>query len=243
MMFVSSRHVYPMVAMYVAVLAAFNPQVVESVTRRLELAVLNSDEFAESKLTTQSSKYPRGISAQDHAKISSVLDTTMEMVETAKVLVQQERTLKEGKDLMDQANAMFREVKDHIRQRQVKDPAATHAVVDRELLRKKYSDHDIQDAAADEERGLDVSRRIYETVRGFYNCIIFDVTNLSDFILQHFFIFVSRWSRSQSVLSSSSERAYASSTANLKTLASLPLTLRLLLMRSELLINLATIRS
>lgn len=153
-------------AMYAAVLAALKSQVVESATRRLELAVLHSDEYAESVLTIQEPNYPLGIGTEEHAKISSVLDTTRELVQTANSLVKDSRTLNEGRKMMEEANAMFQEVKDHIRQKQQKystsSPRDREAT--RELLRAKYSSHDIQQATEDEARGLDVSRRIYETV-------------------------------------------------------------------------------
>lgn len=184
----SSRRPAPLLLIYVAILAVLNPQIVESANRRRDLAVLNSDEFAEAVLTIQEPDVPVGFSAKEHAKITSALDTTRELFEAAHELGRQKK-LKEGKELMEKATVMFSEVKDYIRQRHLKDPAATQGEISRELLRKKYADHDVQKALEDEERGHDVSRRLYETVSSFYNCIIFYETNITDFILQHSFIY------------------------------------------------------
>lgn len=163
-----SRRAFRMIAMYAAVLAAFHPLVVESATRRRVLGVLHSDEYTESVLTIKSSDALVGFNAQEHAKIASMLDTTKEMMDTANALIQQESTKNEGRKMMEEATTIFHEVKSHLRQKLPNsDPTATKREVNRELLRQKYSNHDVQMAAEDEERGLDVSRRIYETVSKF----------------------------------------------------------------------------
>jgi len=156
--------------LYAVVLAALHPLVVESATRRRELGVLHSDEYTESVLTLKSSNadVPVGFTAKEHAKIASMLDTTKEIMDTANALIQQESTQMEGRKMMEEATTMFQEVKSHLRQKLPNtDPTATKREVNRELLRQKYSNHNVQMAAEDEERGLDVSRRIYETVRKF----------------------------------------------------------------------------
>ena len=165
MLFCSIRHAIPMIAMCVAVLAALKPPVAEAANRRLELAVLHSDEYAESVLTIQPA-YPLAFGTQEHAKISSILDTAREMLETAYSLVRDKRTMREGRKMMEEADAMFKEVKDHIRQRlpQQGNSHLEDRETTRELLRAKYSNHDLQQATEDEARGADVSRRIYETV-------------------------------------------------------------------------------
>jgi len=154
-----SRRSFPMIAMYAAFLAALHPLVVESAPRRLEVDVLHADEYAKSVVTIQEPEYPLGIGAQEHAKIASVLDTTKEMMDTANALVRDKRTLKEGRKMMEEATTMFQEVKDHLRRRNQERES------NRDLLRARYLNHDLQEAAEDGERGMDVSRRIYETVR------------------------------------------------------------------------------
>ena len=158
------------IAIYAAFLLAYIPQLAtsqqyeESPSRRLEIAVLNSDEYADSILTIQAPKLALGIGAHDHAKITSILEMTKDLIGTSSVLVQNERTLKDGQEMMEQANAKFLEVKDNIRQindilrREEEDPDKVR------LLRKKYSEHDVQKAQEDDERALDVTRSIYETV-------------------------------------------------------------------------------
>ena len=171
MMFRSSCRAFPIMAViYAAVLAAIiHSEVIESATsssRRLELAVLHSDDYAESVLTIQEPHYPLGIGVDEHAKISSLLDTTREMMDTANALVRDTRTTTEGRKMIEDATAVFQEVKDHIRQRQhqFSNSSPEEHEAAREFLRAKYSNHDLQEANEDEARGLDVSRRIYETV-------------------------------------------------------------------------------
>ncbi len=171
MMFRSSCRAFPIMAViYAAVLAAIiNSEVVESASssRRLELAVLDSDEYAaESVLTNKEPHYPMGVGVNEHAKIASLLDTTREMMVTANALVRDTRTTTEGRKMIEDATAVFQEVKDHIRQRQhqYSNSSPEEHEAARELLRAKYTNHDLQEANEDEARGLDVSRRIYETV-------------------------------------------------------------------------------
>ena len=119
MMFRSSCRAFPIMAViYAAVLAAIiHSEVIESATsssRRLELAVLHSDDYAESVLTIQEPHYPLGIGVDEHAKISSLLDTTREMMDTANALVRDTRTTTEGRKMIEDATAVFQEVKDHI---------------------------------------------------------------------------------------------------------------------------------
>lgn len=170
-MFGPSRRAFPMMAIYyAAVLATFNSRaVVESATtRRRELAILHSDEYTESVLTVQSSNVPVGFNAQEHAKISSMLETTKEMMDTANALVRNKGTMTEGRKMRADAMAMFRQVKSHLHQMlpdaKTSDPSKAHHEINRELLRKRYSNHDVAQAEEDEDRGLDVHRRIYETV-------------------------------------------------------------------------------
>jgi len=88
--------------MYVAVLAAcVMPQMVyskqrnnESVLRRVDVMVGNSDEYAETVVSLQAPERSLGIGARDHAKITSILSTTREMISTANALLDDVRTLK-----------------------------------------------------------------------------------------------------------------------------------------------------
>ena len=125
--------------------------------RRIEVMVGNSDEYAETVVSIQAPKRPAGIGAHDHAKITSILATTKEMIVTAKALIDNESTLTEGTEMMEEANAMFRDVKDHISKRLLEGK-------DHGMVRRKYSDHDSQEVNNNEERALDVARRIFEVV-------------------------------------------------------------------------------
>ena len=155
--------------MYVAVLAACvmpqkmvyskqrSNESVIPVPRRLDVMVGNSDEYAETVVSLQAPERSLGIGARDHAKITSILSTTREMISTANALLDDVRTLKEGTEMMEHANAAFREVKGHIAKRALAAEAQGRD-------RRKYSEHDIQQAEEDEGRALDVARSVYEVV-------------------------------------------------------------------------------
>mmetsp|Transcript_40425 Transcript_40425/g.72867 ORF Transcript_40425/g.72867 Transcript_40425/m.72867 type:complete len:324 (-) Transcript_40425:151-1122(-) len=166
----------PIIATYAAFLAVCTPQLATSqqyeasrTHRGLDIEVTNSDEYATSVLTIQAPELSLGIGPDDHAKITAVLAETRELVETANILVGDPRTLKAGQDMMEKADAMFAEVKDHIRY--INDNLLQEETEQRALLRKKYSDHDVQKALGDDERSLDVTRNMYETRITFPECV------------------------------------------------------------------------
>jgi hypothetical protein len=151
--------------LYAAVLVAYMPQLVTSQQRdvqfdprRLDVMIGNSDEYAETVVSLQAPTKSLRIGFHDHAKIMSIMSTTKEMINTANALIGDSRTLKEGTEMMEEANSMFKEVTDHIAKRKLED--------DNVMLRK-YSDHDIHQVEEDEERALDVARSIYEVVSHF----------------------------------------------------------------------------
>ena len=163
----------PIIALYASASAPYNPHFAASQqyeesregsprNHNLEIAVTNSDEYAESVLTISPATSMIGIGLNDYAQITSILSRTRELIDTAYGLIQHERTLKEGQDMMAKANGMFREVKALIRSRATAD-GDDH----RDLLRKKYADHDINRVEEDEQRSLDLTRKMYETVSHF----------------------------------------------------------------------------
>merc|ERR1719174_1582569 len=93
------------------------------------------------------------------------------MIETAKVLVEDKQTEDEGMHLMQQANALWQKVKYHIVRQRAKYVARAKQTGERDLLRKKFSDHDLERTQKDEEKSLDVSRKIYEMMVSFPDCI------------------------------------------------------------------------
>ncbi len=157
--------VRPIIAIYTTILGVLSAPVAISADdihpiHQLAIETIYSDEFAEQVVTTKAAPTPLvGINEFDHARISSILDTTRQLVETSQGLVKFESTLKEGQEMMDRANGMFREVKDIIERAQKHQGEEK-----RDLLRKKYSDHDLARVEEDDKRALDVSRKLYETV-------------------------------------------------------------------------------
>ena len=132
------------------------------------LAVLNSDEYAESSLVlTSPGRRGLGISESDHKHITQTLATTQEMTERARSLLQNEKTMVEGRELMMHATAMFRQVKEHIMQSQSGQEERTL----NQRLGQKYADHDLNKVKEDETRALDISRRVYEMMYTFPECL------------------------------------------------------------------------
>ena len=146
---------------------------------QLEIAVGNSDQYAESVLTIkQSPKAGIGIGANLHNQVGQLLSMTTEMVQTAKILAQNERTLSEGKNLMVKARGLFSQAVNFIQQQEPTNTNTKEQELndERDLLRKNTVDntHYIETAVDDEgddERALRVTRQLYETVR------IFNVSN------------------------------------------------------------------
>jgi hypothetical protein len=110
------------------------------------------------------------VGATDHARITSILTATKEMMTTARVLFKDPGTQNEANEMLAMATAMFGEVKEFMRERVDKVQAAAEEK-DR-LLRAKYVNHDVQKAREDEERALDITRSIYETVSSKDICIL-----------------------------------------------------------------------
>ena len=149
-------------SIYAVVLTTCMPQLVTSQQhdnqfslRRLDVMIGNSNEYAETVVSLLAPERSLGIGFHNHAKITSILSTTKEMISTAKVLIDDSRTLKEGTEMMEEANAMFKEVTDHIAKRNLEDQ---HGMLE------NYSEHDIHQVDEDEERALDIARSVYEVV-------------------------------------------------------------------------------
>ena len=139
-------------------------------SRRLDIEVLNSDSYAQSILSVQTPKSSPlvGIGEQEHARITSILERTKELTNRSRELVKNQSTLKQGQDMLAQANTLFSQVKDIIKQQQgsisngvEEDGGGGHG---RDLLRKKYQDHDLTKVQEDSLRSLYTARNIYAAV-------------------------------------------------------------------------------
>ena len=134
--------------------------------RRLQIATLNSDEHSESTLNYVPPQ--QTLATDTHAKLATALSTTTEMINTAKILLQNEQTVDEGRLMMNKANYMFREVMDHAMAEHEKNDnneVGLDLEAKRDLLRKKYSDHDIQRVTEESDAlEAETARMIYETV-------------------------------------------------------------------------------
>lgn len=157
-----------MIVTVVSVVAAAEDHLLHH-SRRLEIDSDTSDPFAEAIVFARPHEGP-GVGATDHARITSILTATKEMMTTARVLFKDPGTQNEANEMLAMATAMFGEVKEFMRERVDKVQAAAEEK-DR-LLRAKYVNHDVQKAREDEERALDITRSIYETVSSKDICIL-----------------------------------------------------------------------
>lgn len=147
----------------IAAVVQASSQLYDESPRRLQIATLNSDEHAESFLNYVPPK--QTLATDTHAKLATALSTTTEMVNTAKMLLQNEQTVDEGRVMMNKANYMFREVMDHAMAEHEKNEVGLDLEAKRDLLRKKYSDHDIHRVTEESDAlEAETARMIYETV-------------------------------------------------------------------------------
>lgn len=127
--------------------------------RRLDVLVTNSDEYAETVVSIEAppSKFAPGINPVEYTRITEALNRANELVELSKRLIQDERTIDKGREMMERAQRRFREVQDRIAK-------LSSSSADNEggegSLRKKFANHDIQAAREDEERAMDVARQV-----------------------------------------------------------------------------------
>ena len=148
---------------------------VESLSRtQLEVMVGNSDEYAETSVTLNAPQNPAGFGVDDHAKITSVLETVKETIATARELMEYEETHQAGTEIMEAANTAFREVTGHIVERKLQDVGQGV---------RGLSINNVQQTQEDEERGMDVARQVLETVSccttwGWFTIPSFSLTNV-----------------------------------------------------------------
>lgn len=129
--------------------------------RRLTIDSDSSDPYADASIVFARPHKTHGVGATDHARITSILSTTKEMMNTSRELFKDPGTQREANEMLAMATAMFGEVKDFMRGKHEQAQAATD---EERLLRAKYASHNVQEAKEDEERAIDITRSIYETV-------------------------------------------------------------------------------
>ena len=141
-------------------------------SRRLDIEILNSDSYAQSVVSVQTPKSTPivGIGEQEHARIASILERTKELTNRSRELVKDQSTLKQGQDMLKQASTLFSQVKEIIKQKQgssISNGVGEDGGVGlhgRDLLRKKYQDHDLTKVQEDNLRSLHTARNIYAAV-------------------------------------------------------------------------------
>mmetsp|Transcript_39651 Transcript_39651/g.85553 ORF Transcript_39651/g.85553 Transcript_39651/m.85553 type:complete len:309 (-) Transcript_39651:159-1085(-) len=137
----------------------------------LDIGVVDSDELVDAVMTVKPAQSSFGIGADDHDMIASILASTKDLVETATQLVQNESTEKAGKEMMGEANAKLVEVKEHLSKINNILRRGEEGTPKRALVRKKYSDHNVQRTHGDDERANDISRSMFETMTTFPECV------------------------------------------------------------------------
>lgn len=121
----------------------------------LEIALGNSDELAEAVLTVQSPT--KKIAPYIEASVSKLLATTIEMIDTAKILLKNQNTLADGRKLMEKANAFYRSAMSKIQN-------------DREQWGQDNTDNE-ESTLDDDEKAALLTRRLYQTLITFPECL------------------------------------------------------------------------
>lgn len=119
-----------------------------------DVMIGNSDEFAETSVMLNAQQNPAGFGVDDHAKITFVLETVKETIATAMELMKNEETHQAGSEIMEAANTAFREVTGHIAERKLQD-------IGQGVRGLKNT---VRQTEEDEKRGMDVARKMLETV-------------------------------------------------------------------------------
>ena len=134
----------------------------------LEIAKGNADEYAEAVLTVQSPT--KKIAPYIEASVSKLLATTIEMIDTAKILLKNQNTLAEGRRLMEKANAFYRNAMSKIHD-------------DREQWGQENIDNG-ESTLDDDEKAALLTRRLYQTVSMIY--VYGTISFLYDMLLAYY---------------------------------------------------------
>jgi len=139
--------------------------------RRLEVGVVNSDEFAESILMVKPAETSIKFDTEEHAKLTSILAKTRELVETSRSLLSNSDTQsqEQGKEMMDLAMEMFTEVKDHVSKLNM----MLRAEAEKRSLANEEGSAVEAPVMGVEERGrtMDVSRKMFQMAVTFPECV------------------------------------------------------------------------
>ena len=114
----------------------------------LEIAKGNSDEYAQAVLTVQSPT--KKIAPYIEASVSKLLATTIEMIDTAKILLKNQNTLADGRKLMEKANTFYRSAMSKIQDE-----------------KERWGQDNIDNGEStldDDEKAALLTRRLYQTV-------------------------------------------------------------------------------
>ena len=144
------------------------------------VAVNNANQYADTVLSVSPPpKNAPAINANDYARITEAITRTNEVFNRVKVLMNDERTMGEGRELLNTAHQMFHDIEEMIR-------GSTNVNGRNGMLRRKYANHDLEEAHKDEERALDVARQV---VRHLYQHELVSVV-LSAVGLYYYFCYI-----------------------------------------------------
>jgi hypothetical protein len=134
------------------------------ITRRLDIARDDSDPLAEATLSVIShANPPPAVAEDDHERVSKILSETRELIHNAKTLYKKNGR-EAAHEMVNAATAKFREAKEHMLMKHGSDGAAlekTESGLRSEERKVEANEETVRD---DEDRALDVSRNMYETV-------------------------------------------------------------------------------
>lgn len=144
------------------------------ITRRLDIAVDESDPLVSATLSVVSKQDPPpAVKPNDHERVSAILAETRDLISKAKVLLNEEGGSRDkAHEMVNLATARFRQAKEQMstREKREKLEVVQESVSNlRPEERKDLVDED--QVRNDEDRALDVSRNMYETFISFPECV------------------------------------------------------------------------
>ena len=172
-----SRLLRPLIAVFGAIALASpfifkldrlpSPSEDHPVTRRLDIAIDDSDPLATATMSVVSRQDPHpAVSSGDHKKLSEILSETRKLIIHAKTLLDANGR-DEAREIVNLATAKFKAAKEHIRASKA-EPEKLRAARPQDRKEKEEDGTEIVD---DVDRAMDVSRNMYETYISFPECI------------------------------------------------------------------------
>ncbi|KAL3775506.1 hypothetical protein ACHAWO_003038 [Cyclotella atomus] len=176
-----NRHVRPLITIFGAIAFASpfifkldrlpSPTDDRPITRRLDIAIDDSDPLATATLSVIAKQNPPpAVNSDDHKRVTAILSETRDLIAQAKTLLE-ENGGENAHEMVNMATAKFREAKEHIRNKRAVAAAPAEEKTNLRPEERKEMEEEGTKIVDDVDRAMDVSRNMYETFISFPECI------------------------------------------------------------------------